>query len=380
MLKGISCRSLVFSGALGLISFGCGSPRVLPPGLLDGGRGGAGGGTGGSGGTGGATTGSGGSGVSGSGGASGGTGGQLDGGADSADASCIPVSQEVCFNGIDDDCDGNIDCADPACSSVAVCAPTNNGFSTGITVAASDACPIGFQMGTPVIIHQGITGAGTCDGCTCAATDHCSTAFRAYTSTTACTGTLVLLANLDEISHCAPLPAGHSGMPHVDNFVDAATCSAGGSATPSAWGWSTTMKYCPADPPGGGCRAGYACVHKSPTTFCELGSGSCTPGFTAISGGTWYTSATDNRTCGTCGCQITTAGDCSASHVFEHPASTCNFETILAQGDTCDAAAETSQFATADLNVSYVRLAVCMGTSILSGSVTPGGAQTLCCQ
>ena len=341
-----------------------------------------------------AATGTGGSGAIGSGGLPGtggaggaatggvpGTGGRGSGG--SGGSACQPAPAELCFNGIDDDCDGLADCADPACSSVAVCVPADQAFSLGITIDASSDCPIGYQMGTSTLIHQGVTGDTACDGCTCSMSSHCSTTLRAYPSTTACTGTPVTLASLDETSKCVPLPAGHAGLPHVDNFVASGTCSAGGSATPSTWSWSTTMKFCPADPPGKGCKTGYACVHKSPSTYCEIGSGSCTAGFTAVSGGTWYTAGTDSRSCAKCGCQVTSAGDCSGSRVFEHPDGECAVtnpsEFVLLQGDRCDGFGETSGFTTADLNVSFTGVS-CAGSSALSGAVTPTGARTVCCE
>ena len=317
---------------------------------------------------------------------SGGKGGSVpprDGSADSPDATCHPASTELCFNGIDDDCDGLADCADPTCASVAVCVPVGTAFSLGITVTAGSPCPIGFQVGTPTVINQGVTGDASCNGCTCSVASHCSTTLSAYPSTTACTGTPVVLASLDETSKCVSFPTSHAGLPHVDNFAYSATCSGGGAAVPSTWGWSTTMKFCPADPPGGGCKAGYACVHKSPTTYCEIGSGSCSAGFTAVTGGTWYTSATDNRACGSCGCTITAAGNCSKSDVLEHPANECAVTNptsfVLPQGDRCDGFGETSEFTTADLSVTNTP-STCAGSTTMSGAVTPTGAETVCCQ
>ena len=35
---------------------------------------------------------------------------------------CVPTGAENCFNGVDDDCNGHVDCDDPACGSgVAQC-------------------------------------------------------------------------------------------------------------------------------------------------------------------------------------------------------------------------------------------------------------------
>jgi len=42
---------------------------------------------------------------------------------------------EDCFNGIDDDCNGHIDCDDPACTASAVCVPPASAGGTNGTVA-----------------------------------------------------------------------------------------------------------------------------------------------------------------------------------------------------------------------------------------------------
>src|SRR5687767_4207644 len=55
----------------------------------------------------------------------GGTGGE-------AGAACVP-RPEICGNGLDDDCNGKIDCADPACADHA-CVPRVDGWSFATVV------------------------------------------------------------------------------------------------------------------------------------------------------------------------------------------------------------------------------------------------------
>jgi hypothetical protein len=82
------------------------------------GRGGSGGGRGGSGGGAGGRGGSGG-GAGGRGGTGGGVGGR---GGSGGSVTCPPGRPEDCTNGIDDDCNGRADCADPACFGNRACA------------------------------------------------------------------------------------------------------------------------------------------------------------------------------------------------------------------------------------------------------------------
>ena len=82
------------------------------------------GGEGGAGDTGGTGTGgSAGKGGTGNGGTAGkgGTGGK--GGSTGGTGPCVPSGAEECLNGVDDDCDGDIDCADSECAVPVQCVP-----------------------------------------------------------------------------------------------------------------------------------------------------------------------------------------------------------------------------------------------------------------
>src|SRR5262249_44339774 len=86
---------------------------------------------------------------------------------DSGSDSCSAT--ENCTNGVDDDCDGLVDCADPACGQqgYACVPPVPAGWAyEPIDRAAGGACPVGLASHELV---ASATGAPASCGCTCAA-------------------------------------------------------------------------------------------------------------------------------------------------------------------------------------------------------------------
>src|SRR5262249_47888624 len=77
-----------------------------------------------------------------------------------ADLVCRGGGVELCFNGVDDDCDGHIDCDDPDCAPVAVCVPPVTApFSYGTQEAKGATCPTN-TTGTPIYQNSDPTGGG----------------------------------------------------------------------------------------------------------------------------------------------------------------------------------------------------------------------------
>ncbi|MGH7297402.1 MAG: hypothetical protein ACRELB_20870, partial [Polyangiaceae bacterium] len=81
--------------------------------------------------------------------------------------SCSPVGPESCSNGVDDDCNGLVDCADPACVSAGyACTPA---VPPGWTLVAYDrtarpSCPAGWGGSSPTV--EGPDGGAACS-CQC---------------------------------------------------------------------------------------------------------------------------------------------------------------------------------------------------------------------
>lgn len=98
-----------------------------------------------------------------------GGGGDGAAGSDAAviEPTCEPTGVEVCDDGIDNDCNGSVDCADPACTDGFECVePPPDGWAP--MVLADDArpsCPEGYTGSTDVSVLQG-DGTITC-ACNC---------------------------------------------------------------------------------------------------------------------------------------------------------------------------------------------------------------------
>ena len=113
------------------------------------------------------------SGQGGSGGAGGGAGGGVTSAATSvasSSSSGCPSTDEICDNGVDDDCDGLTDCADPKCSGPAdgreCVAPAPQGWTLiAFAPGATAMCPSGSSV-IAVVAEAPTSASSTCD-CTC---------------------------------------------------------------------------------------------------------------------------------------------------------------------------------------------------------------------
>src|SRR5688572_8433342 len=98
----------------------------------------------------------------------------VDAGKD-VDPNCKPTGIEVCDDGIDNDCDGDIDCADDTCSAGYACIdPAPAGWTAVILAPATrPPCPDGYTAAAPLRVVQG-NGNFSCT-CSCNSTgDNCT--------------------------------------------------------------------------------------------------------------------------------------------------------------------------------------------------------------
>jgi hypothetical protein len=376
----VSMSTILTAGCttLGVVLSDDGDSGAADAPAATGGASGAGGGDGGSGGGAAGTT---------------GAGGRTDAGSDGADASCVRQAED-CFNGIDDDCNGHIDCDDPACAPSAVCVPAAgaSGFIAGAYVDAASACPAGFAAGETSINATFNPGVG-CTGCSCSTSITCTANLSKYANNIACTlsGTNSLAGGIrSDLATGATAPTSTclistftmANPPIVDAYVTLnGACTPQGSASRSTPTWATSRKFCRADSTASGCASGSVCVRRSSVNHCVLGAGAqtCPAGYTK-DGGSWYTGFNDARSCGACACGTQLPGSCATLRAsFYAGTTTCNTAVQASLGS----GSQTCTFPTACQSVGFggtPTLPTCTAaTSTTTGAATATGPQTLCC-
>jgi len=236
---------------------------------------------------------------------------------------CVPTGAENCFNSLDDDCDGRVDCADTDCGPVAQCVPLDpTGGRVGVVVAATASCPTGYTDLTA--IFSGL-GAGACTGCTCRPpTLSCSATIASFGTAAACASTSTVgtaEGSLASTQTCTT-PSWVGSMFGTIFGVQAGTftptltgsCVAQGTPALGPVTWAMSSRFCATATVGGGCATGQACVPVLTATKCTMfdGSHACQTGTTASS---WNTGATDSRTCGACTCGGATGHSCTPMRI-----------------------------------------------------------------
>lgn len=244
---------------------------------------------------------------------------------------CTPSGAEICDDGIDNDCNGQTDCGDSACTAGYACvpAPPNGWQLVGFNASAKPNCPPGFGAAQDISTVTG-TGAGQC-ACQCSAALG-STACNAGQSvvtvsdSAACSGgatTTRMVASSP--TGCATLGGGlaiPAGQPFA-KLTPPAPPLACTSATTSNVPSVTSGRVCA--PParlGAGCGMGQVCAPKpTDVSACvaKPGLDVCPAAYPkANSAGSSFT---DNRGCNTASCSCTPQASCGATlTLFTDPA------------------------------------------------------------
>jgi hypothetical protein len=306
---------------------------------------------------------------------------------------CTPIgATEDCFNGLDDDCNGHIDCDDSACTAIAQCIEDAHGWRIGTEVAPSTACPLHYAH-SQTDLHQGMGAGGACGGCTCAPSLDCHTTLYELGNPSDCNNSKPSILSSWQVTagSCQASVGGMglgivSGAVQVDPFAPSPQCTGGGSPTVPTITWQASTRFCEVAQIGGGCPAGNICVPKVTSRRCVMASGaqSCPPNYApeGSPGESWYTGVGDGRTCGsicTCSVAATPTPDCGAYTILALAANLgCNIPaTGLAPGSTCNLGSTTYQ--SAKIVLQGATLPGCSVSNAVSGVATPSGASALCC-
>lgn len=333
-------------------------------------------------------------------GSSGGTGGHGGSGGASATGSSARTGSsggEDCLDGIDDDSNGAIDCADTACQLGFACvdAPVS-GWTGALWVqkvpypAASppSLCP----DGKPPAVYFTGPSAPECDACECKLN---GAACRAPEMTckvlnASCVATSGFFHVESSDTACmdkqAPFSQSACWLTRGAAVEKPGTCAASGGAVKKPAPWAEEVRVCTAA--GGGCAAGKVCAPNAPAGFepsvCmrQEGAALCPAGWTDLDLAV-YESGKDNRACSGCGCDVSKV-HCSGGKYTLHAGTGCSSaNTIEVDSNACMSLGAILMGPDSPYSI-LPELATPTGvecsTSAPSGSVETAGAHRICCR
>jgi hypothetical protein len=301
---------------------------------------------------------------------------------------------EDCLNGIDDDCDGLVDCADPACSNAGFFC-TAAAIPTGWTLVAFSAttrpsCPTRYASEQAIVSNP----AGGPDTCSC----HCSGTAASCGGTAtyqgfpnACASGAVTVNLAVNGGACTAtstsVSSGHFyTLPGSNAVAQQGNCSGAGAVASAPAPTFDAGATCAAPAQlGAGCSSG-VCAPATGTAFgaciAHPGNVACpTFGFvkqTLVSTGS--PGYVDNRTCGSCPC-ATSLGCGAVSNVALYSGASCTGAGFNV-GGSCGVINATASIASYRVSFSESGSTTCQptGSSTSTGSVVlDSNVETICC-
>lgn len=291
--------------------------------------------------------------------------------------SCMSSGPENCFNRVDDDCNGDIDCEDEACNGPAECRPAPEGAELGYFAGPGDTCASGYGR---LDLHQDLQASYECTGCACINPTSllCDAGVYGHGQgpcpSTQYEGVLRNMYN----DRCGPLPVDTNY--YFFSVRGTAECTPSGTPTLEPTSWGASSIFCLLDSVGAGCSAGKACMPAETADLCVLSDdeAGCSADF-AVDRGTWYQGVRDDRECTPCSCGLGTA-DCSGAYIAGYTDGGCSSApTPLgngAQGEACGLPTplQTGRIIGTPTNGS------CQANNFVSGEATAVGERKACCE
>jgi hypothetical protein len=297
--------------------------------------------------------------------------------------------ESACFDGKDDDDDGAVDCDDPDCNAVALCAEIREGWTVVRAKTADPSQPPALcadgSMATRYLTEP--AGAPTCEACTCGelVNARCSVAeMSCFYENMLCEGRPDFTAQMDDGScfNINNVPAGDhpAGFCRISVPAQpaAGSCpSSGGALIPSP-SWGGAMAVCSFD--ASGCEAGMPCELTDATEdgavcITRAGPTACPEGWPKATTG--YSSGEDQRSCSPCGCSV----GCPDGGYTVYDGVNCFGDEIDITSSSC-----TMLFEIFDQGQAAVRLipampvAICAQSKAMGQVVPQGMPQQICCK
>jgi hypothetical protein len=339
-------------------------------------------------------------------GGSGRTGGTLATGGSTSISTCVVGNPENCTDGIDNNCDGLIDCADSTCRSAGYeCIAVPPGWLGPVAIwqgspgLAPQNCAAGLQVAMESVYRDLNVPSSACScACASATSQNCGSATVTFYSNNVCgdecgraevsasqCGTVVnggTCGATFTASAIAPIPNGGSCTPQVVSSIPKATwntellaCAAANSA--GAGGCNESNSRCLIAPNPGAPYQTARCVYKvadPPVTSC--------PADYTKGPSVFYAGMSDTRVCSGCTCGTPTGGTCSGTiSVYYRPR--CEGTPLsFTIGQDCqevNLVSGTASTIVGDFKVNKAGTCTTGSDAMLSGNVQGTGAVTVCC-
>ncbi|MDP9035082.1 MAG: hypothetical protein M3O50_09765 [Myxococcota bacterium] len=322
---------------------------------------------------------------------------------------CVAVGPEDCTNGIDDDCNGLTDCADPACNSKFRCALSPGGGWLGPVAlwegspdAGAPPCPPGYD--TPLDWTGNLDAPPLTCSCSCAASgEQCVSTIGKVGGDTTCGRNCAVQS---VTTACAPLvDAGGCGNSFSFNAdvpaLTRGTCTPTvRKSIPSTPAWTTAARLCAvvgADTPGGCAGANPQCLltpappYGSATCVYQIVANggpvppACPDGF-APKPKLFYSASpaiADSRDCLPCTCKGPDGGSCAGT-ISIYGGTTCaGAMATYTLGIGCSPESIPSTPAPTHIIGNYTLKAgtcgVATDTAPKGAAVSTGGTTVVCC-
>jgi hypothetical protein len=309
---------------------------------------------------------------------------------------------EDCQNGVDDNCNNLIDCADPVCQNAGytcAAAPPNGWTGPVAFWEAMNMMPpacSGNYNSVSVDTNSGLSAQPAQCGCSCGFPQNqtCPSATGAVydgngSCAIPCSGNFNVPTNNGCVNFgCSPSSGFTSAL--VPKFAaSGGTCSANGSSTVPPATWTNNARTCAygVATEQGGCMANNVCVGAAPNSFagpCVVQAGDLACPQSYPNKHLEYGGVSDSRGCTQCTCGLT-PGTCTGSVIF-YAGMNCggNVTGVFALGGPCSTVTGggLNPISAGTVNGGYtVQGGSCNSNgSSPQGSATPAMPSTICCK
>jgi hypothetical protein len=304
------------------------------------------------------------------------------------------ATQEICNDGVDNNCDGLVDCADPQCGSMGFTC-TAGPVPSGWTVAAFDATGrvacVGPYGPAQDVISNPVGGAPTCN-CACSGTSaSCGGTVTVFDMDPACTGGTTLgafnIADGSCQSTSAAFSAAHGYTYTPTEVVTQGACtgtpnvgSQPGVSFKAGESCALTGRL------GGGCAGGNSCAPPVGPSFAlcitHPGDVACPAAFTtATIVSTGNPGYVDTRSCGACTC-ATNAGCAQPFNLEFFTSPSCSTMVTFPVVNPCSSPSSSFTAMSYQLSIRFTGDPTCQ---VQSASMPTGGVvldsnlMTVCC-